>query len=74
MYGACVANTGQVVSIDAGGTNADRYTYSSNAYVSTNIASHFQTAWIKTRKPNRQETLGADSFGYVCGADGDVAG
>ena len=51
LYGACVANTGRVVSIDAGGTSADRYTYTSGAYVSTNIASHFQTAWIKTRNP-----------------------
>ena len=49
LYGACVANTGRVVSIDAGGTSADRYTYTSGAYVSTNIASYFQTAWIKTR-------------------------
>ena len=51
LYGACVANTGRVVSIDAGGTNADRYTYSNSAYVSTNIKSYFQTAWIKTRNP-----------------------
>lgn len=58
LYGATTgrtvggtANTGRVISIDAGGTDADRYIYASGAYESVGISSFFQTAWIKTKNP-----------------------
>jgi hypothetical protein len=51
LYGACEDHPGRVVSIDSGETTADRYTYTGGAYVSTNIASRFQTSWVKTRNP-----------------------
>ena len=50
LYGACVANTGRVISIDDGGPNADRYTYD-GGYELTNINSYFRTAWLKTKNP-----------------------
>lgn len=53
LYGACVANTGRVVSIDNSDFSGDRYTYDSGSgnYVTTNIPSYFRTAWIKTKNP-----------------------
>ena len=53
LYGACVANTGRVVSIDNSDFAGDRYSYDSGSgnYVATNIPSYFRTAWIKTKNP-----------------------
>jgi len=48
--GTLAANTGRVVSIDSGGTPADRYFWNSE-YFGTNIDSYFQSAWVKTKNP-----------------------